>query len=269
MSNPTDPASAAAIAATPAAPSPDAVATPAAAPSATPPAAPAAPAAPASPASPPITSPLSPITPSPDPDATLNIFAPPAPDAAKPITPSLSPITSPDAPTPEQLAERQTAIAAAVKPADLGLGTAPDGTPVGWDADAVSAVSAVAAKHNLPPAAVADIVEAYAARARAQYADAAREEADVNRAMVAELRAQHGPDLARRSAEADRGGLSVFGPELWAELRAVNVFANEPRIFAALAARGRAISDDPVPAGTGTKTDDRDLASRLYSDLPK
>lgn len=256
MSNPT-PAAAAAIAA---------VADPAAAPSATPPAAAPASDSAASPAS---TAPASAASQAaaPDPDATLNIFSPPAAPAASAAKQDTPPAA--DSPTPEQLAERQTAIAAAVKPADLGLGTAPDGTPVGWDADAVAAISAVAAKHNLPPAAVADIVDAYAARARAQYADAAKEEATVNRAMVAELRAAHGPDLARRAQEAEKGGVSVFGPELWAELRSVNAFANEPRIFAALAARGRAISDDPAPAGTGTKTDDRDLASRLYSDLPK
>lgn len=243
-------------------PTPAAAAALATPPPATPAATPAA--APAAPAATPAAAPAA--APAPDPsDATLNILAAataPAAPAATPAPPAAA------APTPGELADRTSAIAAAIKPSDLGQGLDPAGIPVGWDSAAVSVVAGIAAKHGLKPEAVADIVAGYADHARQQAAAAAAADARINTDMVAQLRATFGPDLPRRAQEADRGGLSVFGPELWPELRNINTFVNDSRVLAALAARGRATATDPLPGGPGKSTEEKDLASRMYPNLP-
>ncbi len=132
------------------------------------------------------------------------------------------------------------------------------------DTAALQQVAAAFARHGVPEAAAKEVVAAYAAHARQQVLDAQAADAKINADMVAECRRVFGPDLPRYIAEARKGGADIFGPELFAQLCSVEAFANDHRIIAALAARGRAITSDPAPGGAGTKTDERDLAARLY-----
>jgi len=147
----------------------------------------------------------------------------------------------------------------------------PDGSPIPWDSDAVTAVTAVFAKHKVPPEAAKAAVEAYAAHAKAQYslqfAQQQQAEADLNKAMVTACREKFGPELTKYVKHAAVGGRDIFGDEVWGRLSKINAFSNDPEIINALAARGRAITNDSLPdSGKTTTTDDRPLAKRLYSD---
>jgi len=196
--------------------------------------------------------------PAPD-DAALNLLAAlPSEDPA----PAEPPPPAPAAAEPESV----KAIAESITPVDLG--TDQDGTPVPWDSAAVEAVSAVFARRGISKEVANEIVQAYAAHFRARHAEdlASRQasEAGLNRAMVAACRDAFGPDLPRYLRQADRGGLDIFGPELWPQLRGVQSFSNDHRIISALAARGRAVTDDPAPGGAGASTQEADLAKRMY-----
>jgi hypothetical protein len=196
-----------------------------------------------------------------DPDASLNLFDEPAP-AADPAAPD------PAAPT-DGSAFDLTPYTEAIQPVDLG--NMPDGSPIPWDADAVTAVIAVFAKHKVPPEAAKAAVDAYAAHAKAQYslqfAQQQQAEADLNKAMVTACREKFGPELTKYVKHAAVGGRDIFGEEVWGRLSKINAFSNDPEIINALAARGRAITNDSLPdSGKTTTTDDRPLAKRLYSD---
>lgn len=195
----------------------------------------------------------------PDPDASANLLSEPPPDAAKPIAPiAPDPLIAP--PSPEAVA----AITAAIVPADLGK--SPDGTPIPWDQAAVGRVAEVFARHGVKPEVANEIVQAYAQHAAKSYAAAAEADAQQNKAMVSECRAKFGADMPRYIAEARKGGADIFGKELFSQLASVPAFANDHRILSALAARGRAVTDDPGPGGPGAPEPALDLATGMYGD---
>lgn len=268
MSTTATPAAPAAPAAAPS-PAPSAAPAPAAAPSTppaipaapTPPAAPSAPAAPAAPAATPPTTPTSPTSPAaPSSDGTLNLL-----DDPQPAAPDGSPAAAPDAPPDPEAAARKQTILAAIPPVELALS---DGRKLAWDNQAVDAVAEVFARHGVAPEVAKEAVDAYAARflksAEDRAAAAAKKQADANASMVKACRDRFGADLPRYAEMARKGGLDIFGDKAWGMLRSVPAFTNNPDILAALAARGRAITNDPSPRGAGAAEPVTDMAAGLY-----
>ena len=197
-------------------------------------------------------------------DEPQNLFATLKTPAA--AAPAADPAAAAAQPAAEPQAD-PTEILAAIQPVDLG--TLPSGEPIPWDGEAVKAVANVFAKHKLAPGAAAEVVAAYAAHAKAQYSAAfaaeQQAEAELNRSMIAACKEKFGTDLPRYLGDANVGGMDIFGEELWSELAQINAFSNDHRIIAALAARGRAIKPDSVPAAGRTQADDeRPLKTRLY-----
>jgi hypothetical protein len=86
--------------------------------------------------------------------------------------------------------------------------------------------------------------------------------------MITACREKFGAELPKYVKHAAVGGKDIFGPELWSRLSKINAFSNDPEIIHALAARGRALSNDSLPdSGKTTTTDDRPLAVRMYGDV--
>lgn len=155
-----------------------------------------------------------------------------------------------------------TRITEAITPVDLGQDV--NGEAIPWDAEGVAAVAPVFAKHGVTPEAAKAIVGAYAEHFKAQVAAGRKAETDLNAQMVAECRTTFGADLPKHFATARKGGEDIFGRELFGQLAAVPFFVNDHRIISALAARGRAITNDSSPGGAGLLPDERDLAARMY-----
>lgn len=193
------------------------------------------------------------------PEEIPNILGGGAEPEKKPAAEEAKPEEKPEEVTPEQVAEYAGKIAA------VDLGTGPDGTPIAWDAAGVQAVAGVFAKHKVPEAVANEAVAAYAAHMKAQYQESVKAEAQLYKSMAEECTAKFGADLPRVAQAAYRGGVDIFGADLFKQLVGVPAFANDARIIERLAARGRAVTDDPgteVSGGAGAPPSD--LASRLY-----
>lgn len=236
---------------------------------ATPPATDPAPAAPTAPAPaagvPPATEPAQGTppaaapAPAAEPAAPENLLADPAPAAPGADAPAPAPGQAPEG---EPTAEAVAAVAAAIKPADLGKGI--DGQPLSWDTEAVDRVARVFARRGVSSEVANEIVQAYAEHFRAKSAAAVEADASLNKTMVAECRQKFGADMPRYIEQARKGGADIFGKELFAQLCSVPAFANDHRIISALAARGRAVTDDPGPGGPGGRAPAADLAQGMY-----
>lgn len=230
------------------------------------PAAPAAPTAPAEPTAPAAaaapTAPTAPATPT-APTAPAAPAAPTNPDEA-PLenlldTPATAATSTPAEPTvtDEAIGEFLKGIPA------LDLGKDAQGKPIVWSDGALKAVAPAMIAQKLTQDQAKAVVFAYVEYAKAQNAAQVKAAREYNAHLIADAKQKFGPDLPRFAREADAGGRSIFGDEIWNEMRTITAFSNDPRIIERLAAVGRGVQTDPGadPASPAGNHKD-DLAER-------
>lgn len=140
----------------------------------------------------------------------------------------------------------------------VDLGTDAAGNKIEFDSAAVKAIAPAMMKHGLKPEQAKDIVGAYAEYQKARYAEQVQAEQTAVTQLAEATRTELGKDLPTFVADAKKGGAALFGPELWAQLKAIPAFANDVRVIKALAAYGRSIKTDDgagTPGG-GSKKDE-------------
>jgi hypothetical protein len=109
---------------------------------------------------------------------------------------------------------------------------------------------------------VAAIAKANAAYQVSQMKAEAQRSNELMGAMVAKVKETFGNDLPAVIGLAKKGGATLFGREVWAELASVPAFSNDHRIIAALAHFGRSISPDQGPGGGSGGGAEKDFFTR-------
>lgn len=85
--------------------------------------------------------------------------------------------------------------------------------------------------------------------------------------LVKMSRERFGNDLKKVLADARRGGAAFFGEKIWADMRQIPTFANNPDIIERLALYGRKIAEDTGATAPKAKApEDTDLYHRMYGD---
>ena len=171
---------------------------------------------------------------------------------------------------PAEISEAAAALLKEIAPVDMGLGKDEQGNYIGFDTQALGAVAPVLAELGLDKEKSNKLVAAFAQYQKTQIINQKEADAQVNRNLVAACRKEFGGDLAMRVKEANAGGEAIYGKELYAVLKGIRSFANDPAILAAHAAYGRSVSDDTGGSGKGGGgVDTRSQAERMYPEAAK
>jgi hypothetical protein len=141
-----------------------------------------------------------------------------------------------------------------------------DGVALPWDEEAVKAIAPVLVKNKISDTAANELVGAYAKYVAGQAQAAVEADKLFVKGLVEECNKRFGTDVKRFANEGRRGGIKVFGAELFGRLSKIPAFGSDPDIIEALAKIGRTSTPETAGGSSSPVPKEKDFADRFYSD---